>query len=72
MGSEAIFTCSVRSLQHKLSVAERLSPLKREQLHDGAVPRLARLSIDKAIQHIAKHGKFPDWERLVLGDDTEH
>ncbi len=64
MGSEAIFTCSVRSLQHKLSVAERLSPLNREQL-------LARLSIDKAIQHIAKHGKFPDWERLVLGDDTE-
>ena len=55
----------MRSLQHKLSVAERLSPLKREQL-------LARLSIDKAIQHIAKHGKFPDWERLVLGDDTEH
>ena len=32
MGSEAIFACSVRSLQHKLSVAERLRPLKREQL----------------------------------------
>ncbi len=31
-GSAAVFACSVRSLQHKLSVADRLRPLKREQL----------------------------------------
>ena len=28
-------------------------------------------SITKMIRHVATHGKFPDWERLVLGDANE-
>ena len=58
--------------------------LRSRAVHDGSVgddartkdltekaQHIARLSIIKTVEHIVEQGKFPDWERLVLGDTDE-
>lgn len=62
----------------------KIYSLRSNAVHNGSVEynRKNRDSRDKAqqiclqsitnmIRHVATHGKFPDWERLVLGDADE-
>ena len=59
----------------------KIYSLRSNAVHNGSVEynrknrdsrdkaqQICLQSITKMIHHVATHGKFPDWERLVLGD----
>ena len=70
-----------RSLMAELG---KIYGLRSTAVHDGIVTggddtdrllataqQITRRSILKAVNHIVAFGKFPDWNRLVLGDSDE-